>query len=27
MVPETGHFLHLEKPDVVNHRIVTFLQG
>ena len=27
MVPGTGHFLHLEEPDVVNHRIVTFLQG
>ncbi|MDQ6852288.1 MAG: alpha/beta hydrolase [Actinomycetota bacterium] len=26
MVPGTGHFLHLEEPDVVNHRIVTFLQ-
>ena len=25
MVPGTGHFLHLEEPDVVNHRIVTFL--
>jgi pimeloyl-ACP methyl ester carboxylesterase len=27
MVPGTGHFLHLEEPDVVNHRIVTFLAG
>jgi pimeloyl-ACP methyl ester carboxylesterase len=27
MVPGTGHFLHLEEPDVVNHRIVTFLRG
>lgn len=27
IVPGTGHFLHLEEPDVVNHRIVTFLQG
>jgi pimeloyl-ACP methyl ester carboxylesterase len=27
MVPGTGHFLHLEQPDVVNHRIVTFLLG
>jgi pimeloyl-ACP methyl ester carboxylesterase len=27
MVPSTGHFLHLEEPDVVNHRIITFLQG
>jgi pimeloyl-ACP methyl ester carboxylesterase len=27
MVPKTGHFLHLEEPDVVNHRIITFLQG
>ena len=27
MVPGTGHFLHLEEPDVVNHRIVTFLHG
>jgi pimeloyl-ACP methyl ester carboxylesterase len=26
MVPGAGHFLHLEEPDVVNHRIVTFLQ-
>src|SRR6476469_2715359 len=25
MVPGTGHFLHLEEPDVVNLRIVTFL--
>jgi pimeloyl-ACP methyl ester carboxylesterase len=25
IVPGTGHFLHLEEPDVVNHRIVTFL--
>jgi pimeloyl-ACP methyl ester carboxylesterase len=25
MVPGTGHFLHLEEPEVVNHRIVTFL--
>lgn len=25
LVPGTGHFLHLEEPDVVNHRIVTFL--
>jgi pimeloyl-ACP methyl ester carboxylesterase len=27
MVQGAGHFLHLEQPDVVNHRIVTFLQG
>jgi len=27
MVPGTGHFLHLEEPDVVNHRIVTFLES
>jgi pimeloyl-ACP methyl ester carboxylesterase len=27
LVPGTGHFLHLEEPDVVNHRIVTFLRG
>ena len=27
MVPGTGHFLHLEEPDVVNHRIVTFFAG
>jgi pimeloyl-ACP methyl ester carboxylesterase len=27
MVPGTGHFLHLEEPDVVNHRIVTFLRS
>jgi pimeloyl-ACP methyl ester carboxylesterase len=26
MVPGTGHFLHLEEPDVVNHRITTFLK-
>jgi pimeloyl-ACP methyl ester carboxylesterase len=25
VVPGTGHFLHLEEPEVVNHRIVTFL--
>src|SRR5262245_11157959 len=25
IVPGTGHFLHLEQPDVVNHRITTFL--
>jgi pimeloyl-ACP methyl ester carboxylesterase len=27
LVPGTGHFLHLEEPEVVNHRIVTFLQA
>jgi pimeloyl-ACP methyl ester carboxylesterase len=26
VVPGTGHFLHLEKPDVVNDRILQFLQ-
>ena len=25
VVPDTGHFLHLEKPDEVNDRIVRFL--
>ena len=27
VVPGTGHFLHLEKPDVVNARILTFLRS
>jgi pimeloyl-ACP methyl ester carboxylesterase len=27
IVPGAGHFLHLEKPDVVNGRIVRFLSG
>jgi pimeloyl-ACP methyl ester carboxylesterase len=26
ILPGTGHFLHLERPDEVNRRIVTFLQ-
>jgi pimeloyl-ACP methyl ester carboxylesterase len=27
VVPGTGHFLHLEKPDLVNARILKFLSG
>ncbi|HEV8297497.1 MAG TPA: alpha/beta hydrolase [Acidimicrobiales bacterium] len=27
VVPGTGHFLHLEAPDVVNRRIIEFLTG
>jgi pimeloyl-ACP methyl ester carboxylesterase len=27
IVPSTGHFLHLEKPDAVNRSILTFLGG
>jgi len=27
MVPGTGHFLHLEEPELVNGRIVSFLSG
>ena len=26
ILPGTGHFLHLERPEEVNRRIVTFLQ-
>ena len=27
VIPETGHFMHLEKPQEVNRRIVGFLRG
>lgn len=26
-VPGVGHFLHLERPDLVNGKIVSFLKG
>ena len=26
-VPNAGHFLHLEQPDIVNHRILGFLEN
>ena len=27
ILPDTGHFLHLERPQEVNQRIVAFLQA
>jgi pimeloyl-ACP methyl ester carboxylesterase len=27
IVPGAGHFLHLERPEVVNPRVVAFLRG
>ena len=27
ILPGTGHFLHLERPEEVNQRIVAFLQS